>query len=44
VLFSGSLYVLSFGVLAAVMGPLTPLGGALSIAGWVLFALEARRR
>jgi uncharacterized membrane protein YgdD (TMEM256/DUF423 family) len=44
VLFSGSIYALCFGFLARVMGPLTPLGGSMMIAGWIGFALEARRR
>ena len=42
--FSGSIYALCFGFLAEVMGPITPLGGALMIGGWIGFALEARRR
>ena len=42
--FSGSIYALCFGFATAVMGPLTPLGGALMIAGWIGFALEAVRR
>ncbi len=44
-LFSGSLYGLSFGVLPSLLGPLTPLGGALLLAGWIgLAAGELRRR
>jgi len=42
--FSGSIYALSFGFMTALMGPLTPLGGALVIAGWLGFAREALRR
>jgi uncharacterized membrane protein YgdD (TMEM256/DUF423 family) len=42
--FSGSIYCLSFGILSSVMGPLTPLGGALLIAGWVVFAIQARSK
>jgi len=42
--FSGSLYALCFGFLTSVMGPLTPLGGAMMIAGWLGFAREALRR
>ncbi|MGH8227948.1 MAG: DUF423 domain-containing protein [Steroidobacteraceae bacterium] len=37
VLFSGSLYALTFGAPRAI-GVVTPIGGALLIAGWVLFA------
>jgi len=44
VFFSGSLYALCFGFPASVMGPLTPLGGMMMIAGWLGFANEARRR
>lgn len=43
VFFSGSLYALSLGFLKSVMGPLTPLGGALMILGWIFFAREAVR-
>lgn len=44
-LFSGSLYGLSFGGLAPLFGPLTPVGGGLLIAGWIVLALgELRRR
>jgi uncharacterized membrane protein YgdD (TMEM256/DUF423 family) len=42
-LFSGSLYALSFGWMKGVMGPVTPLGGFLMIAGWLLFARETMR-
>jgi uncharacterized membrane protein YgdD (TMEM256/DUF423 family) len=42
--FSLSLYALCFGFLKTVMGPLTPLGGAMMIAGWLGFAREALRR
>jgi len=42
-LFSGSLYCLAFDVLRPVMGPLTPLGGALMIAGWVTLAVSRLR-
>ena len=37
-LFSGSIYCLALGVLRAVMGPLTPLGGLLLLVGWASFA------
>jgi uncharacterized membrane protein YgdD (TMEM256/DUF423 family) len=43
VLFSGSLYALSFGAPRA-LGAVTPLGGLLLIAGWLLFALAIWRR
>ncbi len=42
-LFSGSLYLLALGV-ARWMGPLTPLGGMLLIAGWLLLGWQALRR
>ncbi len=41
-LFSGSLYALSFWG-PRWLGPVTPLGGACLIAGWVAAALSARR-
>jgi uncharacterized membrane protein YgdD (TMEM256/DUF423 family) len=44
VFFSGSIYALCFDVLRALMGPITPLGGALLILGWLGFAREALRR
>jgi uncharacterized membrane protein YgdD (TMEM256/DUF423 family) len=43
-LFSGSLYMLSFQLWKSLMGPLTPLGGVLMIGGWLGFAHEAKRR
>ena len=50
-LFSGSimglvtLLTLDAGaMLRAVLGPLTPLGGVLMIAGWMLWAVSLRRR
>ena len=43
VFFSGSLYALSLDFLAKLMGPITPLGGALMILGWLGFAREAVR-
>jgi uncharacterized membrane protein YgdD (TMEM256/DUF423 family) len=42
VLFSGSLYALSFGA-PRVLGVLTPLGGLAWIAAWLLFAWAALR-
>ena len=42
VLFSGSLYALSLGG-PRWLGPVTPLGGASLIAGWVAAALSARQ-
>ncbi len=48
ILFSGSLYLLSTSKLLGwkwldAMGPLTPLGGLMFIAGWATFALTAFR-
>ncbi len=43
-LFSGSIYALAFGVAPSVMGPITPLGGTLLIAGWVGLFVWALRR
>ena len=43
VLFSGSLYGLCLDGPGQVLGPITPLGGVLLIAGWVLFAWRAAR-
>ncbi len=37
ILFSGSLYALTFGA-PRIVGPVTPLGGLALIAGWVCFA------
>lgn len=42
-LFSGSLYALALGA-PRWCGAITPFGGTLFIAGWIAFALEARRR
>jgi uncharacterized membrane protein YgdD (TMEM256/DUF423 family) len=43
VLFSGSLYALTFGAPRA-LGVVTPLGGLSLIAGWICFAVGAWRR
>jgi uncharacterized membrane protein YgdD (TMEM256/DUF423 family) len=42
VLFSGSLYVLALGG-PRWLGPITPVGGVLLIAGWILVAFAGRR-
>jgi uncharacterized membrane protein YgdD (TMEM256/DUF423 family) len=42
VLFSGSIYGLSFGG-PRILGPITPLGGTLLIVGWFLFAAAVWR-
>ena len=47
VCFSGSLYLLAFGVnfgLPLLVGLVTPLGGVLLIAGWLTFAWSLWRR
>ena len=41
--FSGSLYALSLSGVRA-LGAITPVGGVLFIAGWLLFAIAAWRR
>lgn len=43
VLFSGSLYLLALGG-PALLGPITPLGGLLMMAGWVMLGVTALRR
>jgi uncharacterized membrane protein YgdD (TMEM256/DUF423 family) len=43
VLFSGSLYALTFGA-PRLLGVITPLGGTLLIAGWVVFAAAVLRK
>jgi len=43
VVFSGSLYALAFSGVRA-FGAITPVGGVLFIAGWLLLALAAMRR
>jgi len=43
VLFSGSLYLLTFGG-PRFVGTITPLGGLALIAGWVLFAVTILRQ
>lgn len=43
ILFSGSLYCLSLGILRPVMGPLTPVGGLLLLAGWVWMTVRVWR-
>ncbi|MBC7425921.1 MAG: DUF423 domain-containing protein [Bacteroidia bacterium] len=44
ILFSGSLYILSlneiFGESLKIVGPITPIGGVLMIAGWIVFAIK----
>jgi uncharacterized membrane protein YgdD (TMEM256/DUF423 family) len=42
VLFSGSIYALSFGA-PRFFGPITPLGGLCLIAGWLVFAISVLR-
>lgn len=41
-LFSGSLYALTLGA-PAIMGPVTPVGGALLMAGWIALLITERR-
>ncbi len=43
ILFSGSLYLLTFGA-PRVLGIVTPIGGLALIAGWVLFAWTLIRK
>ncbi len=43
VIFSGSLYAMTLGG-PRWLGAITPIGGVLLIAGWLLFAWAARRR
>jgi uncharacterized membrane protein YgdD (TMEM256/DUF423 family) len=43
VLFSGSLYLLTFGA-PRLVGILTPVGGLALIAGWILFAATVLRQ
>lgn len=43
-LFSGSLYGLSFRLVPALLGPMTPLGGGLLLGGWVALAAGELRR
>jgi uncharacterized membrane protein YgdD (TMEM256/DUF423 family) len=42
-LFSGSLYLLTFGA-PRLLGIVTPIGGLALIAGWILFATTVLRR
>ena len=42
-LFSGSIYCLTRDVLRPVMGPLTPVGGALLISAWITLGVSAIR-
>ena len=41
-LFAGSIYALAFGA-PRIVGPITPIGGAAMIVGWLLLALGALR-
>jgi len=41
--FSGSIYALALDFARPVMGPITPLGGSLLIAGWITLAVSAAR-
>ena len=44
VLFSGSIYFLSFGIgPKKILGPTTPLGGLLMISGWVMLGFSGRK-
>lgn len=43
VIFSGSLYLITFTAIRT-FGAITPFGGVLFIAGWIGFALEAKKR
>jgi uncharacterized membrane protein YgdD (TMEM256/DUF423 family) len=43
ILFSGSLYLLTFGA-PRVLGIITPVGGLALIAGWILFVVSVARR
>jgi uncharacterized membrane protein YgdD (TMEM256/DUF423 family) len=42
VLFSGSIYILSFGA-PRIVGIITPIGGTALIAGWIAFAVAVLR-
>ncbi len=43
ILFSGSLYCLSLGILRPVMGPITPLGGVALLTGWAWMTVSVWR-
>ncbi|MDQ2878804.1 MAG: DUF423 domain-containing protein [Pseudomonadota bacterium] len=43
-LFAGSLYAMALGAPGKIAGPVTPIGGLLLIAGWLLLAWTAARR
>ena len=43
VLFSGSIYALCFRFLPGLMGPATPLGGALMIGAWIALGVSCAR-
>jgi len=42
-IFSGALYAIVLGG-PRILGAVTPIGGVLLIAGWITFALQARRK
>jgi uncharacterized membrane protein YgdD (TMEM256/DUF423 family) len=42
VLFSGSLYILALSDHLRILGPVTPIGGAMLIVGWLLLAIRGR--
>jgi uncharacterized membrane protein YgdD (TMEM256/DUF423 family) len=42
-IFSGTLYAIVLGG-PRMLGAITPIGGVLLIAGWIVFALQARRK
>ena len=42
-IFSGSLYAITFSGIRS-FGAITPIGGVMFIAGWIGFALEARKK
>lgn len=42
--FSGSIYLLVFGLIGGPLALITPLGGVLMIAGWVMLAVQALQK
>ena len=42
-LFAGSIYGLAFGKFVPVLGPVTPVGGLLMMAGWLVLLVTAFR-